>query len=80
MLHKLTNTVCLHCVCCCRESDAVHAYRAAQHRSISSSNGEQRNGRHTAAIAANGVTEKTVPMFEGIHLVFRCSKHSSVEL
>eukprot|EP00953_Heterococcus_sp_UTEX-ZZ885_P016636 9344-Heterococcus_DN1.PRE.2 len=54
-----------------RESDAVHAYRAAQH-SIrnSSSNGVQRNGVHTAAVAANGVTEKTVPMFEGIHLVF----------
>jgi hypothetical protein len=53
----------------------VHAYRAAQHSSDINSNGEQRNGRHTAAVAANGVTEKTVPMFEGIHLVFRYSSN-----
>jgi hypothetical protein len=44
-----------------------------------SSNGEQRNGQ-TVAVTENGVTEKTVPMFEGIHLVFRYSKRFSVAL
>jgi hypothetical protein len=57
----------------------VHAYRAAQHSS-STSNSEQRNGGQVADVTANGVTEKTVPVFEGIHLVFRYSAFSILAL